>query len=104
MVMVGNVEDVSGGSMRIAPGASPQDGKLWVTIVEPKSKVTMLFKELPKVASGDHVNAEGFHYFSTPKIEIASDVRAVVDIDGELEWATKASISIVPGAVRILVP
>jgi YegS/Rv2252/BmrU family lipid kinase len=104
MVMIGNVEDVSGGSMRIAPGASPQDGRLWVTIVEPKPKLTMLFKELPKVASGNHVNAKGFHFFSTQEIEITSDVPAVVDIDGEVDWATRATLRIVPGAVRILVP
>jgi len=104
MVMVANVESASGGSMRIAPGASPRDGKLWVTIIEPKSKLKMLFKELPKVASGDHVNDEGFHYFSTPRVEITSDVPAVMDPDGEVEWATAATLSIVPGAVRFLAP
>jgi YegS/Rv2252/BmrU family lipid kinase len=104
MVMVANVESASGGSMRIAPGASPLDGKLWVTIIEPKSKLNMLFKELPKVASGDHVNSDGFHYFSTPRVEISSDVPAVMDPDGEVEWATSATLSIVPGAVRILAP
>ena len=104
MIMAANVESVSGGSMRIAPGASPQDGKLWVTVIEAKPKLTMMFKHLPKVASGDHVNEDGFHYFPTPKIEITSVVPAVVDIDGEGESATKVVLSIVPGAVRILAP
>lgn len=102
MVMVANVESASGGSMRIAPGASPLDGKLWITIIEPKSKLKMLFNELPKVASGDHVNSDGFHYFSTPKVDITSDVPAVMDPDGEVEWATQATLSVVPGAVRFL--
>ena len=64
----------------------------------------MLFKELPKVAAGDHVRSEGFHYFSTPKVEITSDVPAVMDPDGEVEWATRATLSVVPEAVRFLVP
>jgi len=104
MVITANVESVSGGSMRIAPGASPHDGLLWVTIVEAKPKLTMMLKALPKVASGNHIKEEGFHYFSAPRIEITSDVLAVMDPDGELEWATKATESIVPGAVKILVP
>jgi len=104
MVMVANVESSSGGSMRLAPGASPQDGKLWVTIIEPKPKLTMLFKELPKVAAGTHINDEGFHYFSTPRVEIISDSPAVMDPDGEVEWATRATFRIVPGAIRILAP
>jgi len=104
MVMVANVESTSGGSMRIAPGASPQDGKLWVTIVEPKPTLTMLFKELPKVAAGNHVNDEGFHYFSTSRVEIISDFPAVMDPDGETEWATRATLSVVPAAIRFLAP
>ncbi len=33
-----------------------------------------------------------------------SDVPAIMDIDGEVEWGTTATISIVPGAVRIVAP
>ena len=104
MIMAANVESVSGGSMRIAPGASPHDGMVWVTVIEAKPKLTMMFKNLPKVASGDHINEDGFHYFPAPKIEITSDVPAVVDIDGEGERATNVVLSIVPGAVRFLTP
>ena len=104
MVVVANVESVSGGSMRIAPGARPDDGLLWVTICEPKPKTTMIFKNLPKVAAGDHIRQEGFRYFSTQKIEFASDVRSIVDLDGEIEWATQATVRIVPDAMNILVP
>jgi diacylglycerol kinase (ATP) len=102
MIITANVESISGGSMRIAPGAHPEDGLLWVTIVEPAPKLTMMLKVLPKVAAGEHLNEEGFHFFPTEKIEITSDVPAIMDIDGEVEWATTATISIVPGAVRIV--
>jgi len=104
MVITSNVESVSGGSMRIAPGANPDDGRLWVTIVEPAPKLKMMLKVLPKVAAGEHVKESGFHYFPSDKIEITSDVSAIMDIDGEAEWATKVAISIVPGAVWILAP
>lgn len=104
MVVVANVESVSGGSMRVAPGARPDDGLLWVTICESKPKPTMIFKHLPKVASGDHVKQEGFHYFPTQKIELAVDLPSVVDLDGEIDWATEVTVSVVPGAMNILVP
>ena len=104
MIMAANVESVSGGSMRIAPGASPHDGMVWVTVIEAKPKLTMMFKHLPKVATGDHIKEDGFHYFPTPKIEITSAVPAIVDIDGEGERATNVVLSIVPGAVRFLAP
>jgi YegS/Rv2252/BmrU family lipid kinase len=104
MIITANVESISGGSMRIAPGAHPQDGHLWVTIVEPAPKLTMMLKVLPKVAAGEHLNEKGFHFFPTERIEITSDVPTIMDIDGEVEWATKAAISIVPGAVRIVAP
>ena len=85
MVITANVESVSGGSMRIAPGAGPHDGMLWVTIVEAKPKLTMMLKVLPKVASGNHIKEEGLHYFSAPRMEITSDVPSGLDPDGELK-------------------
>jgi diacylglycerol kinase family enzyme len=103
MVIMSNVESVSGGSMRIAPGAHPDDGRLWVTIVETKPKLTMMLKVLPKVVAGKHLNEKGFHFFSTEKIEITSNVPAIVDIDGEIAGAaSKATVSIVPSAIRIV--
>jgi YegS/Rv2252/BmrU family lipid kinase len=104
MIITSNVESVSGGSMRVAPGARPDDGSLWVTIVEPAPKHNMMFKILPKVAAGGHLNEKGFHFFPTDKIDITSTHRVPMDIDGEAEWASKAAITIVPGAVRIVAP
>ena len=104
MIIMANVESISGGSMRIAPGAHPQDGHLWVTIVEPAPKLTLMLKVLPTVAAGEHLNEKGFHFFPTERIEVTSDVPAIMDIDGEVGWATTATISIVSGAIGIVAP
>jgi len=104
MVIAANVESVSGGSMRIAPGAHPDDGRLWVTIIEAAPKLRMMLKVLPKVAAGEHINEKGFHFFSTERIDVRSDVPTIMEIDGEVEWATTATISLIPGAIQILAP
>ena len=104
MIIAANVESVSGGSMRIAPGALPNDGRLWVTIVEAAPKLRMMIKVLPKVAAGEHLDEKGFHFFSTESIDVRSDTPAIMEIDGEVECATTATISVVPGAIRILAP
>jgi len=104
MVIVANVESVSGGSMRIAPGASPHDGLIWATIVEAQPKLKMLFKNLPMVATGEHLKEEGFNFFSTPNLEITSEFRSIIEPDGEVEWANETTMCIVPNAVRILSP
>ena len=89
--------------MRIAPGAQPDDGLLWITVIESGSKLKMMTKVLPKVAAGKHLNERGFHFFPTDRIEIESDVPAVIDVDGEMAGAaTRATISIVPKAIRIV--
>ena len=88
--------------MKVAPGARPDDGRLWVTIIEPKPKITMMLKVLPRVVSGDHINEDGFHFFATDSIHVKSDVRMVIDTDGEAEWGTGAKLEILPGAVRVM--
>jgi diacylglycerol kinase (ATP) len=104
-VILANVESVSGGSMRIAPGAKPDDGLLWVTVIETGPKLKMILKVLPKVAAGRHLNEKGVHHFSTKQIELTSETPAIIDVDGEtLGSGTGASIRLVPGAIRIVAP
>jgi diacylglycerol kinase (ATP) len=104
MIIVSNVESVAGGSMRVAPGARPDDGLLWVTIVEPKPKLAMMVKYLPRVSGGAHVNADGFHFFSSNSLVVESDDRLLIDADGEIDWGDKAKITLLPGALNILRP
>lgn len=56
MMIVANVEPIGGGGMCIAPGASPDDGELNVSIIPACPKFKMLTRMLPKTALGTHVN------------------------------------------------
>ncbi len=102
MTMVGNVEYSSGGSMCIAPGAHCDDGELNVTIFPVKSKFRMITHLLPKVATGEHIKDAGVSYFPARKIEIDSDPPAILDLDGDILGRTPATLTVCPGALKIL--
>ena len=102
MVVVANVERIGGGSMCIAPGAKPDDGKLNVSIIPARSKLNMLTKMLPKAASGVHVNEPDVLYFTATRIEVDCDPAVILDIDGDIFGMTPATFSICPKAIQVL--
>ena len=101
MVVIGNAERMSGGSMRIAPGARPDDGEANVTIVQSRSKARILLT-LPTVATGSHINRSFVRYFPAKHIEVTSDPPVGLEIDGDAFGTTPATFTVCPSAVRIL--
>ena len=59
MVIAGNAEWSAGGSMCLSPGASTDDGELNVSVFPAQSRLRLMTRLFPKIASGDHVNAPG---------------------------------------------
>ena len=104
MVMVGNVEYSSGGSMRIAPGARTDDGELNITVMPVKSKLRMITRLLPKVASGQHVQEPGVSYFPAKRVEVESHPPSILDLDGDVFGTTPATFTVCPGAFQVLTP
>jgi diacylglycerol kinase (ATP) len=106
MVIVGNAEKSAGGSMCLSPGARIDDGKLNITIFasNSKSKLGMLTKVLPKVATGAHVNVPGISYFTGKKIQIRSDPPALLELDGDLFGTTPATLTVCPRILRVMTP
>lgn len=104
MVIIGNVERSAGGSMCIAPGARFDDGELDVSIIPPRSRLDMLTKMLPRVASGAHVNEPGVLYFPAGDLEVLSGPPAILEIDGDLFGTTPATFTVCPKAVQVLCP
>ena len=103
MVLIGNSEYSSGGSMCIAPGARCDDGELNVTVFPVKSKFRMITL-LPKVATGEHIKEPGVDYFPAKKIEIDSDRPVVVDLDGDILGTTPVTFTVCPNAMDIITP
>ncbi len=103
IVVIGNVEYTSGGSMRLAPGARFDDGELDVSIIPYRSRLTML-TTLPKVASGRHIDESDVRYFGATNVRIESDTPLFIEVDGDLFGTTPASFAVCPKVASILGP
>ena len=88
--------------MRIAPGARTDDGELNITIFPVKSKLRMITRLLPKVATGEHIQEPGVSYFPAKSVEIDSDPPAILELDGDIFGTTPATFTVCPGALRVL--
>jgi diacylglycerol kinase (ATP) len=105
MVVVGNTERTSGGSMRLSPGASTHDGELNVSVIPfSGGKWRTVARMLPKVPTGEHVNEPEVDYRPGRTVHVESDPPSRLDLDGELTGHTPADFRVCPGAIRILTP
>jgi diacylglycerol kinase (ATP) len=104
MVVAGNAEWCSGGSMRISPGALTDDGELNIIIVPSLSKFKVITKLFSRIATGEHINTPGVSYFPGRRIEVYSNPSAVLDLDGDLFGTTPATFTICPRSLRIICP
>ena len=104
MVIVGNVERTAGGSMRLAPGARLDDGKMHTSIIPARGKWNLLTKMMPQIAAGAHVKEPDVLYFQAREVEVDCDPPGLIEIDGDLFGGTPARFSICPQAVQVLCP
>ena len=104
MVVAGNAERVSGGSVCMSPGASPEDGLLDVAIYPNRHRLLMLTQLFPKIPSGAQVDEPDVAYFRTARLEVDSQPPALVEVDGDLFGTTPASFEVIPHAVSVLCP
>ncbi|WP_080844383.1 diacylglycerol/lipid kinase family protein [Cytobacillus gottheilii] len=90
-----------GGGMKIAPNASPLDGKLDITVVHHVSRLKLLFVFFT-VFSGKHVHIKGVEMFQGRYIHLDSSTRLPVHTDGEAAGVTPLSVTILPRQVRVM--
>ena len=102
-VLAANSEWVSGGSMRIAPGALMDDGELNITIVPALPTFTIMTKLFPKIADGTHIDQPDVSYITGKKIEVTSSPQSTIETDGDLFGTTPATFTICPRAARVIV-
>lgn len=93
----------TGGGMKIAPGATPDDGCLDICLVETVSKPALLY-QLTQVFSGKHVNHSAVTMLRARTILVDADPPQPLLIDGEVCGTTPAKITLLPGALPFLVP
>lgn len=92
-----------GGGMRLAPDARIDDGLLDVVLIAAIARRRFL-ATLPRVFSGAHVRDPAVRVLRARTVEVDADRPFDVYADGDRIGSTPATISAVPGALRVLVP
>jgi YegS/Rv2252/BmrU family lipid kinase len=92
-----------GGGMQLAPAADLDDGQLDVVIIHDQPRARFLTL-MPTVFTGTHVNQPVVEVLRARTIEIAASRPFQVYADGDPIGELPARISVLPGAMRMIVP
>lgn len=92
-----------GSGMKIAPNAEVDDGLFDIVMLGNMSKLEMVAK-MQKVRSGTHIFEKNVTVHRAKHISIKADSRALLDCDGEMPGECPAEFTILPGALRVIVP
>lgn len=92
-----------GGGMRLAPNASVEDGLLDVVTTAATSRARFL-RALPTVFRGTHVAQPSVTVRPARVVELAADRPFRVFADGDPIGALPCTVSVRPGALRVLLP
>lgn len=90
-----------GGGMKIAPEASPWDGKFDVCLIENTSRLEIL-KTLPKVYGGEHIHHPKVKMLKAEYVEVLSSEKIPAEMDGEVFYADKIVVEVVPKSIPLL--
>ncbi len=92
-----------GGGIPIVPMATPTDGKLDVCVIDSVGRLSA-FRMLPIVMTGRHAGRAGVRFLQTKVMKIHTDIPQDVWADGEHIATTPVTMSVVPNAIRVIVP
>jgi len=92
-----------GGGMYLAPDAELDDGMLDVVLIASHSRRSFLMT-LPKAFKGTHVQHPAVRVLRGRELHVDADRPFTVYADGDPIGRTPATIRVVPGALRVLVP
>lgn len=99
---VSNTE-LTGGGMRLAPGALPDDGRLNVNLIDALGRWETCH-QLRLLAPGRHVGHPQVSYFATTGLSVHADPPVEVQADGERVGWTPATFRVAPGALQVAAP
>lgn len=92
-----------GGGMKICPDAVMDDGFFEVVAVAGMSKPELI-ANLPRVYRGTHLSHPKVWRRRAKKVRVQSDEKVLINLDGEQPGVVEAEFSILPGAVKLLLP
>src|SRR5207248_9728044 len=92
-----------GGGMKLAPDASPDDGRLDVVLIGDVSKLDVL-TTAPKIYNGKHVHHPKVEVLRSRRVAVEAPVPLPIELDGEQVGTTPATFEVVPQALRLRMP
>lgn len=98
-VVVANGEYYAGG-MRIAPGASPTDGRLDLVVLGELDRVELI-RWLPTLYSGRHLENPKVKAYTGKTVTITGPARLPMHLDGEPVSPAPVAVRACPGALRL---
>lgn len=106
MVLIANCGEVIPPFIRLGPGITPDDGQLDVVVVRANSfsQSVRAVWDLLRVGPGAAGQGAYVGYARGREIRVESDPVQPVQLDGEPGGQTPFTASIVPGAIRVMVP
>jgi YegS/Rv2252/BmrU family lipid kinase len=93
-----------GGGMYAAPDAELDDGLFDVVWMEDVSKSRFLFKVLPRVFKGTHVELPEVRIQRASTVEVSADRPFTVYADGDPLADLPTTVTLLPRALRVLAP
>lgn len=102
MIAFGNGRSYGGG-MRVCPNASLADGFLEICIVQAMGKGEFL-RSFPKVFRGTHVRHPKVEMLRAAQVRIAADRDVQIYADGEPAGLLPATLTVLPHALRVVMP
>ena len=92
-----------GGSMRLAPGASPDDGLFDIVLVGDVTKLDFA-TTAPKIYRGTYLAHPKVELVRSSSVSVDAPERLPIELDGEQVGTTPVRFEIVPKALRVRVP
>jgi len=89
------------GGFFLTPEAIANDGLLDVCMIK-KLSLFQRFNILLKVPKGKHIFDSKVNYYQTPSINVEFPEKVPFHVDGELNFATRFDVSILPSALKII--
>jgi diacylglycerol kinase (ATP) len=92
-----------GAGLRLAPGATLDDGSLHVVLIEDIGTLEVL-RLLPRLMGSGELRTSRFQRWKACKVRLTTGTPSLFHGDGEILGSTPAEIEVVPKAVQVLAP
>jgi diacylglycerol kinase family enzyme len=106
MVLVANCGEVIPPFIRLGPGITPDDGLLDVVVMQANSfsQSVRAVWDLLRIAPGTMPEGAYVGYARGREVQVETDPVQPVQLDGEPGGETPFTVSVVPGAIKVMIP